>query len=138
MSAASQYEFLVLLLLAIVVLEILARRLHLPSAAAFILGGVALALVPGVPEFAIDPQMILLVFLPPLLMNGGYFTAWKEFRENFAGIVVLAVGAVVFTTLCVGLVVHALAPAVPWAVCFALGRSFHRRTPLPQTRCWSG
>ncbi len=121
MSETGQYEFLMLMLLAIVVLELLARRLHLPSAAAFILGGVTLAVVPGVPTFTIDPQLILLVFLPPLLMNGGYFTVWKEFRENLSGIIVLAVGAVAFTTLCVGLVVHQLAPALPWAVCFALG-----------------
>jgi Kef-type K+ transport system membrane component KefB len=58
MSAASQYEFLVLLLVAIVVLELVARRLHLPPAAAFIIGGIVLALSPGVPTFSIDPDLV--------------------------------------------------------------------------------
>lgn len=121
MSAVGQYEFLVLLLLAIFLLELLARKLHLPPAAAFILGGVALALVPGVPALAIDPDLVLLVFLPPLLMNGAYFTVWREFRENLVGILCLAVGAVAFTTLLVGLAARLLIPGLPWAICFALG-----------------
>ncbi len=121
MSAASQYEFLILLLLAIFALELVARRLGLPPAAAFILGGIALALLPGVPDFAVDPDLVLLVFLPPLLMNGAYFTVWREFRENLVGILLLAIGAVAFTTLAVGLVAKALVPGLSWAICFALG-----------------
>jgi NhaP-type Na+/H+ or K+/H+ antiporter len=103
MSASSQYEFLVVLLVAILVLELIARRLHLPPAAAFISGGIALALVPGVPTFSIDPDLVLLIFMPPLLMNGAYFTVWREFRENISGILLLALGAVAFKTLAVGL-----------------------------------
>ena len=121
MSAASQYEFLILLLLAIFVLELAARRLGLPPAAAFILGGIGLALLPGIPDFALDPDLVLLVFLPPLLMNGAYFTVWREFRNNLAGILLLATGAVAFTTLVVGVATKALVPALPWAICFALG-----------------
>jgi Na+/H+ antiporter len=121
MSAASQYEFLVLLLVAIVVLELLARRLHLPPAAAFIIGGITLALSPGVPTFSIDPDLVLVIFMPPLLMNGAYFTVWREFRENVTGIMLLALGAVAFTTFAVGIVTKQLVPGLPWALCFALG-----------------
>ncbi len=121
MSPAAQYEFLVALVLAIFVLELVARRMRLPPAAAFIMGGAALAVAPGLPTLAIDPDLILLVFLPPLLMNGAFFTAWREFRDNLGGILLLAVGAVAFTTLTVGVAAHLLAPLLPWAVCFALG-----------------
>lgn len=121
MSTGSQYEFLVFLLLAILVLELAARRLRLPPAAAFILGGIVLALVPGVPTLEIDPDLVLLVFLPPLLMNGAYFTVWREFRDNLSGILLLALGTVAFTTLAVGLAAKWLVPDLPWAVCFALG-----------------
>src|SRR5712672_1142977 len=121
MSASTQYEFLVVLLVAILILELVARRLHLPPAAAFILGGIALALVPGVPTFSIDPDLVLLIFMPPLLMNGAYFTVWREFRKNISGILLLALGAVAFTTLVVGLAVKGLVPGLPWAICFALG-----------------
>src|SRR5260370_6099714 len=121
MSASSQYEFLVVLLVAILILELMARRLHLPPAAAFISGGIALALMPGVPTFSIDPDLVLLIFMPPLLMNGAYFTVWREFRENLSGILLLALGAVAFTTLAVGLAVKGLVPWLPLAICFALG-----------------
>lgn len=120
-SAVAQYEFLVALLLAVVLLELAARRLRFPPAAAFILGGTALALLPGVPTFSIDPDLVLVVFLPPLLMSGGYFTAWSEFRDNIGSIALLAIGAVVFTTAVVGIVARLLVPDLPWAVCFALG-----------------
>ena len=121
MSIRLQYELLIALLMAILVLALAARRLRLPPAAAFILGGVGLALIPGLPSIAVDPDLVLLVFLPPLLMNGAYFTVWREFRENFAGILSLALGAVVFTTLAVGWTVKWLVPELPWAACFALG-----------------
>ncbi len=121
MSAVAQYEFILFLLVAILALELLARRLRLPPAAAFILGGIALALLPGVPEFRIDPDLVLVVFLPPLLMSGAYFTIWREFRQNLSSILLLAVGATIFTTLAVGMVARWLVPELPWAVCFALG-----------------
>ncbi|HEY0183048.1 MAG TPA: Na+/H+ antiporter, partial [Rhodopila sp.] len=121
MSAVAHYEFFLLLLVAILVLELLARRLRLPPAAAFILGGIALALLPGVPDVRIDPDLVLVVFLPPLLMSGAYFTVWREFRQNLSGILLLAVGATIFTTFVVGVTVHWLVPGLPWAVCFALG-----------------
>ena len=121
MSAAHQYEFVLLLLAAVAALEALARRLRLPPAAAFILGGAVIAVLPGAPAFTFDPELVLLVFLPPLLMSGGYFTAWVEFRSNLGAIGMLALGAVVFTTAVVGIVTHGLLPTLPWAVCFALG-----------------
>jgi monovalent cation/hydrogen antiporter len=121
MAPAAQYEVLVCLLLAILVLELIARRLQLPPAAAFIVGGIALALIPGMPDIAIDPDLVLLVFMPPLLIHGAFFTVWREFRENLSGILLLAVGAVIFTTLAVGLTARWLVPGLPWAACFALG-----------------
>jgi monovalent cation/hydrogen antiporter len=121
MSGSLEYEFLVCLLMAILLLELVARRLQLPPAAAFIVGGVVLALIPRIPSMQIEPDLILLIFLPPLLMNGAYFTDWRAFKENFAGIASLALGAVLFTTLAVGVAAKWLVPALPWAVCFALG-----------------
>jgi Na+/H+ antiporter len=121
MTAALQYEFLVALLFAILILELIARWIGLPPAAAFIAGGIGLALIPGVPTLSIDPDLVLVIFLPPLLMNGAYFTVWRDFKDNFAGIMQLALGAVAFTTLIVGVVAKWLVPPLPWAVCFALG-----------------
>ncbi len=69
----------------------------------------------------LSPDLVLLVFLPPLLMDGAYFSVWDEFRRNLAGILMLAIGAVLFTTFIVGVVVHLVVPGLPWAACFALG-----------------
>src|SRR3546814_12581769 len=54
-------------------------------------------------------------------MDGAYYTALGRFRRHLPGILSLAVGAVVFTTLVVGVVVHMILPDLPWAACFALG-----------------
>lgn len=121
MSLHSQYEFLVLLLMAVMTFELVARYLRLPPAAALILGGAALAFVPGIPTVIFDPQLILVVFLPPLLLSSAYSTAWRDFKQNSATIISLAVGAVLFTSLSVAVVFHLLFPDLPWAVGFALG-----------------
>src|ERR1700730_6224442 len=102
-------------------LELLARRIRMPPAAAFILGGIALALIPGTPDIELDPDLALVLFLPPLLLASAYFTVWRDFRANLRIIVQLAVGAVAFTTLAVGVVAHLVQPSLPWAACFALG-----------------
>lgn len=121
MSPQSTYQFLILMLALTIVLELAARRLRLPPAAALIGGGIVLALIPGVPAIEIDPELVLTIFLPPLLMHSAYFTVWREFKRYFAGIASLALGAVAFTTLSVGILFHLLFPQLPWAVGFALG-----------------
>jgi Na+/H+ antiporter len=121
MSLAGRFELVLTLLAVIVMLELAARRLRLPPAAAFVLGGIALALIPQTPPLELDPDLALVLFLPPLLMASAYFTVWREFRANLRIILQLAVGAVAFTTLVVGVVAHLVVPSLPWAACFALG-----------------
>ena len=121
MDSTTLFEFILLLLVVVIGLELLAERLHLPPAAALIVGGIALAFMPGVPSFTLDPNLVLVLFLPPLLMNGAYFTALADFRRNLPGILSLAVGAVAFTTLAVGTVAHWMLPGLSWAACFTLG-----------------
>jgi Na+/H+ antiporter len=121
MSNVLTFELILISLIAIIGLELLAKRLKLPPAAALLVGGVALAFVPGLPTVELDPELILVVFLPPLLMDGAYLTVWEEFKRNLGGILLLAIGAVTFTTVVVGVVTHMLLPTLPWGVCFALG-----------------
>ncbi len=84
MTLVSRFELVLFLLAVIVVLELAARRLRLPPAAAFVLGGVALALIPATPQFDLDPDLALVLFLPPLIMSSAYFTVWREFRDQSA------------------------------------------------------
>jgi CPA1 family monovalent cation:H+ antiporter len=102
-------------------LQLLAKRLKLPPAAALLIGGIAMAFVPGLPPVHLDPDLMIVVFLPPLLMDGAYFSVWEQLKRNLGAILLLAIGAVAFTTLAVGVVAHLIVPGLPWAVCFALG-----------------
>ena len=121
MSAVQTFEIVLALLGVVIALHWAAQRAGLPPAAALLVGGGLLAFVPGLPAVALDPELALVFFLPPLLMDGAYFTAFGRFRRHLLGILSLAVGAVLVTTLAVGLVTHWLVPSLPWAACFALG-----------------
>lgn len=121
MSIAAQFELMLLLIAATVALDFLARRLSLPPAAALIVGGIGLALIPSMPDITLDPGLALVLFLPPLLLGSAYFTVWRDFRADLRTILQLAVGAVLFTTAIVGVVAHWALPSLPWSACFALG-----------------
>ncbi len=100
---------LVVLLAAVVAIAVAAKRAAVPYPIAFVFGGIALAFVPNLPRPHIDPNLIFLIVLPPLLYGGGWSTDWDEFRRNLRPIALLAFGLVVFTTLVVAYVAHALA-----------------------------
>ena len=121
MHAVETFELVLALLATVIALHWAAARVGLPPSAALLVGGGALAFLPGLPAISLDPELALVLFLPPLLMDGAYYTAFGRFRRHLPGILSLAVGAVLFTTLVVGIVVHLLVPALPWAACFALG-----------------
>lgn len=121
LSSVALFELVLLLLAIVIPLELVAQRLRLPPAAAQILVGMGLAFVPVEHRVQLDPDLILVLFLPPLLMSSAFFTVWRDFRTNLNLIAALAVGAVVFTTAVVGVVTHLMVPSLPWAVCFALG-----------------
>ena len=121
MSSVSAFKLVLLSLMVMIGLQLLAKRLKLPPAAALLIGGSVMAFVPGLPPVHLDPDLVIVVFLPPLLMDGAYFSVWEELKRNLGGILLLAIGAVAFTTLAVGVVTHLVVPALPWAVCFALG-----------------
>ena len=121
MHAVESFELVLGLLALVIGLHWLAMKLRWPPATALLVGGGGLAFIPGLPQISLDPELALVLFLPPLLMDGAYFTALGRFRRHLPGILSLAVGAVVFTTLVVGVVVHMILPALPWAACFALG-----------------
>ena len=121
MTITHRFEIVLLLIGVCVALTVLARRLRLPQAGALIIGGLALALVPGMPAIELDPDLVLVLFLPPLLLLSAYMTDWRAFRSNLGVIARLAIGAVAFTTAAVGWVTHLVAPGLPLAACFALG-----------------
>jgi CPA1 family monovalent cation:H+ antiporter len=143
MNPVAMFELVLVLLATVIALHWAAARVGLPPSAALLVGGGALAFLPGIPVISLDAGLALVLFLPPLLMDGAYYTAFGRFRRHLPGILSLAIGAILFTTLIVGAVVHLLVPALPWAACFALGaivsppdavaaRSVLQRVTLPR------
>jgi Na+/H+ antiporter len=100
---------------------LLAPRLRLPQPLVVALAGVALAFVPSVRGLDIDPQWILVGFLPPLLYADAFQTSWRDFRRWLRPILMLAVGLVGVTIVAVGLCAKWMLPELPWAACFVLG-----------------
>jgi monovalent cation/hydrogen antiporter len=121
MTALQSFQLILGLVAIALVLTITTRRLPIPPAAALVLGGMLLALIPARHAFELDPELIMVLFLPPLLLSGAYGTILSDFRAQLRPILVLAVGAVAFTTLVVGCAAKWAAPNLPWAVCFTLG-----------------
>jgi monovalent cation/hydrogen antiporter len=99
---------------------VLARRLWIPHSILLVVLGVALAFVPGLPRVTLDPELVLLLLLPPLLYASGVGMSWRGFRSNLRPILLLAVGCVLFTAAAVASVAHVLF-GLPWAVGFVLG-----------------
>jgi Na+/H+ antiporter len=114
-------SLLFVLFAAIVVVAVIAKRLKMPYPIAFVIGGSVLAFFPSLPQVRLDPNLVFLIFLPPLLYSGGWFTDWKTFRENARPIGFLAIGLVIVTTGAVAVVAHALVPGLPWTSAFVLG-----------------
>ena len=113
--------FIVALLALSVLLVAFAKRANVPYPIAFVIGGLLLAFVPNLPRPRIDPQLLFLVVLPPLLYGAGWTTDWAEFKRNRRPILFLAVGLVVFTTVIVAVVLHAISPTFSWAMAFTMG-----------------
>src|SRR5438874_1020404 len=85
--------------------------------------GMVLGVGPGRPGVWLAPELVFLVFLPPLLYSAVWFTSWRDFVANRRPIALLAVGLVLTTTAGIAAVAHALIPGLPWAAAFVLGAS---------------
>jgi monovalent cation/hydrogen antiporter len=109
------------ILVAVAILYEIARRLGVPYPTLLVLGGLALVVVPGLPRIRLEPDLVLLVFLPPLLFSAAVDTPTRELRANLAPLVRLSVGLVVFTTVIVAVVAQAAIPGLGWAAAFTLG-----------------
>jgi CPA1 family monovalent cation:H+ antiporter len=117
----SDLEVFLGLLVVVAALATVARRLRVPPPILMLLGGVALGFIPGIPKVTLDPQVIFLVFLPPLLYVAAVFAPLRDYRTNAAAIGLLAVGLVIATAAAVAATARVFIPSLGWAEAFALG-----------------
>jgi monovalent cation/hydrogen antiporter len=114
-------ELILGLLVVIPVLNVLARLVRVPYPIVFVLGGLLLALLPGVPTVQLEPDLVLAIALPPLLYGTAYFADPAALRTDLRPLALLAVGLVLATAAGVAVVAHALVDGLPWAAAVALG-----------------
>lgn len=111
---------LVSLLVVVVGLSALATRLAIPSPIVLVIGGVLLSVLPGLPPIDLAPDLVLFLFLPPLIYASAWQSSWRDFQANLRLILLLAIGLVLVTTTLVAVVAHFLV-GLPWGVAFVLG-----------------
>ena len=121
MDPLPRAEILIAMLFAMVTLTAIARRLLVPVPIVLVLGGLALGLLPGAPDLRLEPDLVFLVFLPPILWSAAYGTSLREFKENLRPILQLAFGLVIATTVAVAAMAQALLPGIGWPAALALG-----------------
>jgi CPA1 family monovalent cation:H+ antiporter len=117
----AELELILVLLAAAVALQVMAARFGIPQPALLVVGGAVLALVPGLPRPALDPQVIFLIFVPPLLYQASIRAPLRELGQQFWPILHLSVPLVLLTMVAVAITVHALSPEVTWPAAFVLG-----------------
>jgi Na+/H+ antiporter len=134
---------LLLLLLFVVIFAVLAQKLKIPYPIVLLIAGLLLSFLPGVPSIRLNPDVIFLVVLPPLLYSAAWLTSWREFRFNLVSICMLAFGLVGFTVFGVARAAHWIFPGFDWKLGLVLGAvvattdaiaatSIAKRVGLPQ------
>jgi monovalent cation/hydrogen antiporter len=134
---------LLLLLVFVVVFAALARKLQTPYPIVLVIAGLLLSFVPGIPKISLDPDVIFLIVLPPLLYSAAWLTSWRDFKFNLVSIFMLAFGLVGFTVLGVAEAAHLAFTGFDWRLGFVLGAvvattdaiaatSIAKRVGLPQ------
>ena len=135
MASSGAHTELVLagLLFSVAVLVTAARVLAVPYPIFLVLGGLAVGLLPGIPDIELEPDLVLLLFLPPLLYSASFFTGLRDLRQNIRPISLLAIGLVLATALAVALVAHAVIDGMSWPAAFVLGAIVSPTDPVAAT-----
>jgi CPA1 family monovalent cation:H+ antiporter len=116
-----QFELICFVLMLVAALDLVARKIHLPYPVLMVISGLVLGLIPSLPQVNLPPELVLPIFLPPLLFPAALFTSWRDFRNSLRPIMLLAVGLVLMTMVAVAWVAHATIFDLPWASAFVLG-----------------
>lgn len=115
------YGFILLILGVMIGLSALAQKARVPLPVILITAGIVLGFIPSVPKAQLEPDVIFLLFLPPLLFDAAFNIEAKEFRENINTIGTLAISLVFVTTAGIAVAAHYLIPGMTWPLSFVLG-----------------
>ncbi|HEX6712058.1 MAG TPA: cation:proton antiporter, partial [Thermoleophilaceae bacterium] len=124
--------FLAGLFLLVAGLNVLAQRLSIPYPIVLVLGGLVAGAIPGLPDITLNPDLVLVIFLPPLLYSAGIFADLRALRDYLRPILLLSIGLVLATTVTVAVIAHELI-GMSWALSFALGAIVSPTDPIAAT-----
>ncbi len=115
------FQNIIFLLAVLISLSALLERSKIPQPIILVAAGLLIGFIPSLPDLALDPEIIFLLFLPPLLFDAAAQTSWHNFRADIRPISALAVSLVFFTTLAVAVTAHYMVPKFGWPLAFLLG-----------------
>jgi CPA1 family monovalent cation:H+ antiporter len=121
------------LILAVATMLAVAPTLRVPYPILLVVGGLVIGVLPGMPEFDVEPELVFFGVLPPLLYGAAFFTSLRDLRASARPIGLLAVGLVVVTTAGVAVVAHELVDGLSWGAAFVLGAIVSPTDPLAAT-----
>ena len=125
-------QLILVLLVVLPALSVLAKQLDVPYPILLVLAGLVLGLIPGLPDPVLDPDLVLVIFLPPLLYQAAFFADLRDMRANLRPIALMSIGLVLATAVVVAAVAHAVLD-LPWAAAFALGAILGPTDPVAAT-----
>src|SRR5919201_6609520 len=109
------------LLVAVAGLSALARHISVPYPIVLVVAGALFGLIPGVPEVKLNPDVVLVVFLPPLLYAAAFFANFGDLKRDLRSLSLASIGLVLFTMCAVAVAAHDLIDGLSWAAAFSLG-----------------
>jgi Na+/H+ antiporter len=124
--------FILTLFVSVAGLNVVARWLSVPYPILLVIGGLALGVLPGIPDIELDPDVVLLIFLPPLIYSGAFFADLRALRNDARAISLTSVGLVLVTTFAVAVLAHEVID-LSWAMSFALGAIVSPTDPVAAT-----
>lgn len=115
------YSIVIFILAIMIILSAMADKIRLPYPVLLISAGIGIGFIPALPNISLNPDVVFLIFLPPLLYDAAFNISPQEFKTNFNTIGTLAIGLVFLTASAIAVVAHYLIPGMTWPLAFVLG-----------------
>jgi len=117
----NNFEIVIFLMTVLIVLSAFTDRIKIPYSVVLVFIGLVIGFIPFLPNLKLDPNIVFLIFLPPLLYDAAFKTSWLDFKKEIRPISTLAISLVFFTTVIVAVAAHYLIPGFTWPISFLLG-----------------
>jgi CPA1 family monovalent cation:H+ antiporter len=116
-----KFSIVIFILTVLISLSALIEKIRPPHPVFFVVAGLTIGFIPLLPDLLLDPEVVFVIFLPPLLYDAAFRTSWHDFKTDIRPISALAISLVFFTTLIVAVTAYYFIPGFNWPLAFLLG-----------------